>query len=116
MCSTHGLPLTLFEKAAFRKMFTAVNKAAGKIVNINAQSLCTEILTLGIMASEASRRELVGKHVSYTSDHWTGPNDETYTTVTAHYISENWVMRSVCIDFKVFQGCTTRENIYTMTS
>ena len=103
-------------KAAFRKMFTAVNKAAGKIVNINAQSLCTEILTLGIMASEASRRELVGKHVSYTSDHWTGPNDETYTTVTAHYISENWVMRSVCIDFKVFQGCTTRENIYTMTS
>lgn len=110
--ATHGLPLSLFEKAAFRKMFMAVNKAAGKIVNINAQSLRTEILTLGMMASEATRRELVGKHVSYTSDHWTGPNDETYTTVTAHYISEDWVMRSVCIDFKVFQGRTTGENIY----
>jgi hypothetical protein len=51
--------------------------------------------------------------VSYTSDHSTGPNDETYTMVTAHFIDTNvWEMRSMCLDFKVFSGGTTGENIY----
>ena len=111
--ATHGLPLSLFEKPAFRKMFTALSKTAPKIVNIGIKSLRTEILTLGMISNVATHKELVGKRVSYTSDHWTGPNDETYTTVTAHYISEDWVMMSVCIDFKVFQGRTTGENIYS---
>ena len=111
--ATHGLPLSLFEKPAFRKMFTSVSKSAAKVVNIGSTSLRTEILTLGMITSVATHKELVGKRVSYTSDHWTGPNDETYTTVTAHYISEDWVMMSVCIDFKVFQGRTTGENIYS---
>ena len=64
--ATHGLPLSLFEKPAFRKMFTAVSKTAHKIVNITSQSLRTEILTLGMMASVATHKELVGKRVSYT--------------------------------------------------
>jgi len=93
-------------------MFTAVSKMAPKIVNIGSKSLCTEILTLEMMATVATHKELIGMHVLYTSDRWTGPNDETYTTVTAHYIAEDWVMRSVRIDFNVFQGRTTGENTY----
>ena len=45
-------------------------------------------------------------------DHWTGPNDKTYTTITAHYIGNDWVMRSAILDFKVFHGSTIGENIY----
>ena len=47
-------------------MFTAVSKTAHKIVNITSQSLRTEIVTLGMMASVATHKELVGKRVSYT--------------------------------------------------
>jgi hypothetical protein len=56
--------------------------------------------------------ELQGHKLSWTNDHWTGPNDETYTTVTAHYISADWQMQSACLDFKVFKGSTTGERIY----
>ena len=68
---------------------------------------------MGLIAEEAVLAEIRDKRVSYTSDHWTGPNDETYTTVTAHYIDTNvWEMKSMCLDFKVFSGRTTGENIY----
>ena len=94
-------------------MFGAISRTADRVVNICTPSLRKEILTLGLIAEDAVRAELQGKRVSYTSDHWTGPNDETYTTVTAHFIDTYaWEMRSLCIDFKVFSGRTTGENIY----
>ena len=50
--------------------------------------------------------------IAWTTDHWTGPNDETYSTVTAHFITEDWLMESCVLDFKVFKGRTTGEFIY----
>ena len=49
---------------------------------------------------------------SWTTDHWTGPNDETYSnsTTTFHYI-EDWKMKSLVIDFKVFWGTTSGEAV-----
>jgi hypothetical protein len=94
-------------------MFGAISRTANRVVNFGRACLCKELLTLGSIAEEAIHAEIKGKHVSYTSDHWTGPNSETYTTVTAHFIDTNvWEMRSMCIDFKVFSGRTTGDNIY----
>lgn len=69
-------------------------------------------MKLGRYAGEAVLLELKGQRLSWTNDHWTGPNDETYTTVTGHYISNDWQMQSACLDFKVFHGSTTGEKIY----
>lgn len=111
--STHGLTLSLFTKPAFRNMFGAISKTAHRIVNVDSVTIRKEILTLGMITEEATRIEIRGKHVSYTSDHWTGPNDETYTTVTAHFIDVIvWEMKSICLDFEVFSGRTTGEQIY----
>jgi len=52
------------------------------------------------------------KGVARTTDHWTSPNDETYTTVTAHYIDDDWKLQSAVLNFKVFSGRTTGERVY----
>jgi hypothetical protein len=85
--------------------FGAISRTADRVVNIGISSLCKEVLMLGLITEDAVLAELRGKHVSYTSDHWSGPNDQTYTT-------DAWEMRSMCIDFKVFSGRTTGDNIY----
>ena len=111
--SENGLPLDLFTRPSFRNMFAAISKTANQVVNISHSHLRKEVLVMGLIAEEAVLAEIRDKRVSYTSDHWTGPNDETYTTVTAHYIDTNvWEMKSMCLDFKVFSGRTTGENIY----
>ena len=69
-------------------------------------------MKLGRYAGESVLLELKGQRLSWTNDHWTGPNDETYTTVTGHYISNDWQMQSACLDFKVFHGSTTGVKIY----
>jgi hypothetical protein len=49
----------------------------------------------------------------WTTDHWTGADKGTYTTVSALWINNaTWRLHSACLDFKVFQGSTTGERIY----
>ena len=50
--------------------------------------------------------------LSWTTDHWTGPNDTTYSTVTGHLITQDWRMEFPILDFKVFKGTTTCEATY----
>ena len=108
-----GLPLNLFTRPSFQNMFGAISKTANRVVNIGSACLWKEILMLGLIAEDTIRAEIRGKRVSYSSDHWTGPNDKTYTTVTAHFIDTNvWEMRPMFLDFTVFTGRTIGDNIY----
>ena len=64
-------------------------------------------------ARKAAKKEITKTKGAWTSDHWTGPDNETYMTVTAHYIDpSSWNLKSVCLDFKVFSGSTTGKAIY----
>lgn len=58
------------------------------------------------------------REISYTTDHWTGPSDQTFSTHTAHYIDESWSwnLESCVIDFKVFKGSISGEAIYQDTA
>ena len=109
---THGIPWTMFSSPTFRNLFLPLNSKALQIVNVDGPKIRQQVMKLGKYAEEAIECELKGKRLAWTSDHWTGPNDETYTTVTAHYMSDNWEMKSACLDFKVFHGSTTGANIY----
>jgi hypothetical protein len=53
-----------------------------------------------------------GQEVVWTTDHWTGPNNQTYSTVTAHFITANWINVSCILDLEVFKGTTTGEAVY----
>ncbi len=62
---------------------------------------------------EATKREIRSHQILWTTDHWTGTDKETYTTVTAHWINKTtWKLHFACLDFKVFEGSTTGKQIY----
>jgi hypothetical protein len=66
----------------------------------------------GRLAKEATQIEMEGQEVVWTTDHWTGPNHQTYSTVTAHFINTNWSYVWCILDLKVFKGTTTCEAVY----
>ena len=68
---------------------------------------------MGWYAVEATKREINNHHLARTTDHWTGADKATYSTVTAHWINgKSWMLKSVVLDFKKFEGSTTGERIY----
>ena len=107
-----AVPFHMFSRPTFRNLFKSLNKRSGEIVNIDDRGIREMAMKMGKYAEEATLEEIKNREVSWTTDHWTGPNDESYSTVTAHYINKNWVLQSAILDFKVFSGSTTGENIY----
>jgi hypothetical protein len=54
---------------------------------------------------EATKREIHNHHIAWTTDHWTGQDKATYTTVIAHWIDDKtWMLKSAVLDFKIFEG------------
>ena len=112
---TENVSLRMFTRPSFRNMFVPLNKEALNIVNANDRGIREDIMYLGKVAQEATRIELAREchKITWTTDHWTGPDNETYTTTTGHYIDTNWKMQANVLDFSVFEGSTTGARIYT---
>jgi hypothetical protein len=104
-----GIPFSMVEEKTFRKMFEPLNKKAPKIVNVDCKSIFKVVMHHGRLVEEATQIKIKGQEVAWTTDHWTGPNDQTYSTVTAHFISANWSHVSCILDLKVFKGTTMGE-------
>jgi hypothetical protein len=107
-----GIPFSMVEEKTFHKMFEPLNKKAPEIVNVDCKSICNVVMLHGRLAKEASQIEMEGQKVAWTTDHWTGPNDQTYSTVTAHFINANQSNVLCILDLKVFKGTTTGEAVY----
>lgn len=91
----NALPLSVVESESFRRIFLPLNKDAERMVNITSRTIRTAILNMGRMTKEATVKELTSNKLSYTLDHWTGPNNWTYGAVTGHHINPNtWKMNS----------------------
>ena len=73
---------------------------------MDRKSICEVVMLHGRLAKEAIWIEMEGQEVAWTTDHWTGPNNQTYSTVTAHFINANWSNVSCILDLKVFKGTT----------
>jgi hypothetical protein len=108
-----GIPFRIFAQPSFRRLFTPLNSESDRIVNLNRQEVRDSVFEMGGFAIEATKREIRNHQIAWTSDHWTGADKGTYTTVTAHWINNaTWRLHSACLDFKVFEGSTTGERIY----
>ena len=42
------------------------------------------------------------EYFEFTTDHWTGSNNKTYTILTGHWINDLWELEYVVLDFKIF--------------
>ena len=82
-------------------------------MKLRAEQVRDAVIEMGDYAMEATKREIRNHSIAWTTDHWTGADKATYTTVTAHWIDKkSWILRSAVLDFKVFEGSTTGERIY----
>ena len=96
-------PLNAVEKPSFRRMLKTIDESC-PVPTI--AHLRDDIMYLGKVAREALKLELKGKYFSVTTDHWTSPNDETYSCLTVHWI-ENGKLHRAVLAFEVFRGSTT---------
>ena len=106
-----GMPFSMVEEPTFGNMFESINQKASVIVNVDCKSIREVVMMQGRLAEAATQIVMAGQEVAWTTDHWTGPNDQTYSTVTAHFINSNWNLESCTLDLKVFKGTTSGEAI-----
>ena len=103
---------TTFGKPSFRGMLGTLSDEAEEIAKCaNEKSIRENVRQYGILAKNATKLEMKKHKGSITTDHWTGPDGQSYTVTTFHYI-EDHEMKSLVIDFKVFKGSTTGERIW----
>jgi len=99
------IPFRTFEQHAFRHLFTPLHHESDKIVKLQRK--------MGSYAVEATKQEIHNHQIAWTTDHWTGQDKATYTTITAHWIDDKtWMLKSAVLDFKFFERSTTGERIY----
>ncbi len=101
-----GIPLCTFSQPSFRQLFIPLNTESDKIVNLTCHDVRDSVVEMGGFAMEATkRREICNHQILWTTDHWTGADKGTYTTVTAHWINKTtWKLHSACLDFKTLKG------------
>jgi hypothetical protein len=49
--------------------------------------------------------------ISFTFDGWTSTNQMSFLGVTAHWISENWDLKQITLDFHHLEGPHSGENL-----
>ncbi len=111
-----GVPFHTFEQPAFCRVFTPLNQDSDKIVNLACNEVQEAVLKMGWYAVEATKQEIKNHHIAWTTDHWTGADKATYTTITAHWIDgKTWMLKSAVLDFNICEGSTTGERIYEIS-
>ena len=76
----------------------------------DARTICREIENLGEVCKEAVKRELKGKYISITTDHWTSKKTDNYSVLTAHWIGGG-KFKSFVLRFEHHRGKTRGEDI-----
>jgi len=79
-----GIPFRMFAQPSFRCLFTPLNLESDRIVNLNHQEVRDSVMEMGVLAIEATKREIHNHQIAWTTDHWTGANKGTYTTGVVH--------------------------------
>ena len=112
-------PFSHVETKEFRDLFPPLNVKAGTPVLERGNKLCEttadvvreEVRCFGNRVKEATKFATKNEDVVATTDHWTGPSKETFTTVTIHWIDQSWKLHNGIMDFKIYRGRATGEKI-----
>ena len=62
-------------------------------------------------AGEIKRELLQISHVALTSDLWTSRTKESYLTITCHFVTSTWELKSLVLETFGFEKDHTAENI-----
>jgi len=63
------------------------------------------------LIEEFKKYSTAGEYISLTTDTWTSTNNESFMSLTGHYLTENFVPHNTCIMVRNVPGSHTAENI-----
>jgi len=94
-------PMRLCENAKFRKLLEAHNSEAHHIDRETLRNMIRqEATSLRAVCVEACKRQ----HLAITTDCWTSVANESYISLTAHFIDENWKLTELDLCCDPFPG------------
>ncbi len=105
----------MVEEKTFCKKFEPLNKKAPETVYVDCKSICKVDMLHGKLAKEATQIKMDGQEVAWTTDHWTGPNDQTYSTVPRISLTPIGVMYCASLISKSSRA-PPRAKLYIMIS
>ena len=80
-----------------------INTCNPKAPNFSREVIKNEVDSLGLIYRKVVKKELKHTYFSVTTDHWMFIANETYASLTAHYIKDGKMLRSA-LEFEVFHG------------
>lgn len=103
------LPFSTLEHPAF-KAYT--NELEDRYIVPGRKSVLNNIHKLYGTVKDVLYKDLIETpYVAITHDAWKSINVQSYDTITVHYISEDWVLKSAVLRTQLFWGSHTGENI-----
>jgi hypothetical protein len=93
------------EKPSHHRTMSVVDKRCNEF-NAGSSRPQDEMVKLGTICREAVKRELKGKHLLRTANHWTLASNKTCSCLTAHWIEQGGKMKRCALTFEVFHFAT----------
>jgi hypothetical protein len=89
-------PLSICDHISFRKLIGNNSISSKKILDNLLLQYC--------FVKENIKKTLKDQHVALTSDTWTSDANESYCSLTAHWITPTWQLKSACLNCTIFPG------------
>lgn len=100
-------PINTIEGDKFRDMCRSLSVDAPIISKVKVVS---RLLQVEQNVKYLFRKALEGQYVAITLDHWTSNANVGYVAQTAHYIDEQWTMKSLTLACSLHGGGTSGDN------
>ncbi|CAB5352179.1 unnamed protein product [Rhizophagus irregularis] len=106
----NDLPFTYVESEDFRNMISLLHKDA---FIPSADTIKNYIMTSfnDSQKKVASILQNTSSKISFTIDAWTSSNNFSFLGITAHWVTENWKLKSFLLDFIKLEGPHSGANI-----
>ena len=102
-----NLPINATVKNSFRRILYQIDSHCP---TFDSRTTCSEIENLGEVCREAAKRELKGRYISITTDHWNSKKTENYSVLTSHWL-EGGKFKSYVLNFEHCRGRNRGEDI-----
>ncbi|XP_021836359.1 zinc finger BED domain-containing protein RICESLEEPER 2-like [Spinacia oleracea] len=107
----HGYPLRMAEHPRTRRLHDYLNP--------NVKTVCRNTMTKCCMSEYNDLKKQLfdtlgasSSRICLTSDLWQACTINAYLVLTAHYVDNNWKLRSKILNFQHFESSHTGNNIY----
>lgn len=104
------LPFRTVEKEGFKKFMTEICP----LYKIPSRKVISEVKIPKLFLEINLNISRILENINYmalTTDCWTSVANESYLSITAHFVNENWELQSVCLACKYISVNETAQNI-----